>query len=188
MTGFRSTFGGAQELLGIKADITCLGKVIGGGFPVGAYGARAGIMDMVAPLGKVYQAGTLSGNPVAMAAGLATLKELKKQNPYQQFAERTNSLANTITAAAFEAEIPVTVNHFGSMISPFFTGQPVTDFQSAQTSDTNVFASFFWDMIKNGIFLPPSQFESWFLSTAMSTEDFSRLEQVVYQSIINLKK
>ncbi len=188
MTGFRAKFGGTQDLVGIKADITCLGKVIGGGFPVGAYGARAEIMDMVAPLGEVYQAGTLSGNPVAMAAGLATLTELQKQNPYQQFTGRTTSLAETMKAAADEAGIPVTVNAFGSMINPFFTAGEVTDFKSAQASDTRLFGKFFWQMIKNGVFLPPSQFESWFLSTALLEVEFERLEKIVYQSIINLKK
>ncbi len=188
MTGFRAKFGGTQDIVGIKADITCLGKVIGGGFPVGAYGARAEIMDMVAPLGEVYQAGTLSGNPVAMAAGLATLTELQKQNPYQQFSERTASLAGTMKAAANEAGIPLTINAFGSMINPFFTAGEVTDFKSAQTSDTGLFGKFFWQMINNGVFLPPSQFESWFLSTALPDVEFERLEQIVYQSLINLKK
>ncbi len=188
MTGFRSKFGGAQDLLGLEADITCLGKVIGGGFPVGAYGARAEIMDMVAPLGPVYQAGTLSGNPVAMAAGLATLKELQTQNPYETFNTRAASLAETISQAGKEAGLPVVVNHFGSMINPFFTEGEVTDFKTAQASDTQLFNRFFWQMINRGVFLPPSQFESWFLSTALTAAGFSQLQEIVYQSIINLKK
>lgn len=179
MTGFRSKFGGAQELLGVEADITCLGKVIGGGFPVGAYGARNEIMEMVAPLGGMYQAGTLSGNPIAMAGGISTLTELKKQNPYQQFEEVGARIEKCLLDTAKKYNIDVTVNRFGSMLNPFFTNRKVTNFEEAQTSDTKRFAIFFWEMIKNGVFLPPSQFEAWFLSSAMNEEDMVKVEKAI---------
>ncbi len=179
MTGFRSTFGGAQELLGVEADITCLGKVIGGGFPVGAYGARNEIMKMVAPLGEMYQAGTLSGNPIAMAAGIATLKELKKQNPYKQFEETAKILEVILTETAKKYNINLTVNRFGSMLNPFFTNTEVINFKEAQQSDTKKFAVFFWEMIHNGIFLPPSQFEAWFLSSALSEKDIKKTAEAI---------
>ncbi len=179
MTGFRSKFGGAQELLGITADITCLGKVIGGGFPVGAYGARNEIMEMVAPLGDMYQAGTLSGNPIAMAAGIATLTALKKQDPYEQFNETANVLERILLAKAKKYNVAIEVNHFGSMINPFFTDKAITNFQEAQQSDTKKFAIFFWEMINNGIFLPPSQFEAWFLSTVLSEKDIDKTEKAI---------
>jgi len=179
MTGFRSKFGGAQELLGIEADITCLGKVVGGGFPVGAYGARNEIMEMVSPLGDMYQAGTLSGNPIAMACGIATLKELKKQDPYKDFEKTATFLKRTLLSAAKENEIDLQVNSFGSMINPFFTKEKVIDFKSAQTSDTEKFKTFFWKMMENGVFLPPSQFEAWFLGTAMSQRDIYKVREAV---------
>jgi glutamate-1-semialdehyde 2,1-aminomutase len=179
MTGFRSKFGGAQELLGIKADITCLGKVIGGGFPVGAYGARNEIMQMVAPLGPMYQAGTLSGNPIAMACGIATLKELKKQDPYKDFEKTAAFLERAMLTAAKENGIDLQVNRFGSMINPFFTKTKVVDFKTAQTSDTKKFKTFFWKMMENGVFLPPSQFEAWFLATAMSKRDIYKVRSAI---------
>ncbi|NOQ91901.1 MAG: aminotransferase class III-fold pyridoxal phosphate-dependent enzyme, partial [Flavobacteriaceae bacterium] len=179
MTGFRSKFGGAQELLNIEADITCLGKVVGGGFPVGAYGARNEIMEMVSPLGEMYQAGTLSGNPIAMACGIATLKELKKQNPYKHFEKTAKHIEKILLEAAKENQIDLQVNRFGSMINPFFTKEKVTDFKTAQTSDTDKFKTFFWKMIENGVFLPPSQFESWFLSTKLSKKDLKKITKAV---------
>ncbi len=171
MTGFRSMFGGAQEVLGVEADITCLGKVIGGGFPVGAYGAKNEIMEMVAPLGGMYQAGTLSGNPIAMAGGISTLTELKRQHPYEQFEKVGAAIEHILLSAAEKYGVDLTVNRFGSMMNPFFTSVRVTNFDEAQTSDTKKFAVFFWEMIKNGVFLPPSQFEAWFLSSAITRED-----------------
>jgi glutamate-1-semialdehyde 2,1-aminomutase len=174
MTGFRSKFGGAQELFDVEADITCLGKVIGGGFPVGAYGARNEIMEMVAPLGGMYQAGTLSGNPIAMAAGIATLTELKKQNPYQYFEEIGSILEVILLEKAKEYGVDLVVNRYGSMLNPFFTKDPVTNFEEAQKSDTKKYAVFFWEMIRNGMFLPPSQFEAWFLSSAISEKDLKK--------------
>ena len=171
MTGFRSKFGGAQELLGVEADITCLGKVIGGGFPVGAYGAREEIMQMVSPLGEMYQAGTLSGNPIAMAAGISTLTELNKQNPYKKFDTDAQRIEEALLSSAKKYNVEVTVNRFGAMINPFFTDTKVSNFAEAQTSDTAKFAKFFWEMMRQGVFLPPSQFEAWFLSSALSEED-----------------
>jgi glutamate-1-semialdehyde 2,1-aminomutase len=176
MTGFRSHFGGTQELLGIEADITCLGKVIGGGFPVGAYGARNEIMENVAPLGGMYQAGTLSGNPIAMAAGISTLTELKKQNPYDKFNTVAQKLEEMLLTSAKKHGIDLVVNRFGSMINAFFTDKKIENFTDAQTSDTDMFAKFFWAMIENGVFLPPSQFEAWFLSSTITIKELKKLE------------
>jgi glutamate-1-semialdehyde 2,1-aminomutase len=188
MTGFRSKFGGAQELLGVEADITCLGKVIGGGFPVGAYGARNEIMQEVAPLGGMYQAGTLSGNPIAMAGGISTLTELKRQNPYDQFNETAATLENILLETAKKYEVDLVVNRFGSMMNPFFTKGKVTNFEEAQTSDTKKFAIFFWEMIKNGVFLPPSQFEAWFLSSAISNRDIKKIAVAVDKAMLAVSK
>ena len=183
MTGFRSKFGGAQELFDVEADITCLGKVIGGGFPVGAYGARNEIMEMVSPLGAMYQAGTLSGNPIAMASGIATLSELKKQNPYQKFDELAEKIEEFLLNSAKRYNVDVNVNRFGSMINPFFTKENVTDFETAQSSDTEKFGVFFWEMIHSGVFLPPSQFEAWFLSSELSDEDLNKIEIAIDNAI-----
>jgi glutamate-1-semialdehyde 2,1-aminomutase len=188
MTGFRSKFGGAQELLGVEADITCLGKVIGGGFPVGAYGARNEIMQEVAPLGGMYQAGTLSGNPIAMAGGISTLTELKRQNPYTQFNETACALENILLETAKKYNVDLVVNRFGSMMNPFFTKEKVTNFEEAQTSDTKKFAIFFWEMIKNGVFLPPSQFEAWFLSSAISEKDIKKIAAAVDKGMLAVSK
>jgi glutamate-1-semialdehyde 2,1-aminomutase len=183
MTGFRSKFGGAQELIGIEADITCLGKVIGGGFPVGAYGARNEIMENVAPLGGMYQAGTLSGNPIAMAAGISTLTELKRQNPYNKLNKIAERVESILLHAAKKYGVEITVNRFGSMMNPFFAKEEVTNFKDAQKCDTDKFAIFFWEMIKNGVFLPPSQFESWFLCSAMSDTDIKNFENAADTSM-----
>ncbi len=183
MTGFRSKFGGAQELLGIEADITCLGKVIGGGFPVGAYGARNEIMEMVAPLGPMYQAGTLSGNPIAMSCGIATLKTLKKRDPYQDFEKTAAFLERVLKDAAKLNGVDLQVNRFGSMLNPFFTKEKVVDFKTAQSSDTDKFKTFFWKMMENGVFLPPSQFEAWFLATAMTKRDMYKVKEVIYKAM-----
>lgn len=183
MTGFRSKFGGAQELIDLEADITCLGKVIGGGFPVGAYGARNEIMEMVAPLGDMYQAGTLSGNPIAMASGIATLKELKKQNPFDTFNKVARKIETILKEAAKVNNVALQVNRFGSMINPFFSKNTIVDFKTAQTSDTKKFKTFFWSMVQNGVFLPPSQFEAWFLSTALSNKDLKIIEKAIYAAM-----
>jgi glutamate-1-semialdehyde 2,1-aminomutase len=188
MTGFRSKFGGAQELLGVTADITCLGKVIGGGFPVGAYGARNEIMHEVAPLGGMYQAGTLSGNPIAMSGGIATLTELKKQNPYKKFEEIGSIIEVILLETAKKYNVDLVVNRFGSMMNPFFTKVKVTNFDESQTSDTKKFAVFFWEMIKNGVFLPPSQFEAWFLSSAISNKDIKIIAEATDKAMLAVSK
>ncbi|MBL4854614.1 MAG: glutamate-1-semialdehyde 2,1-aminomutase [Robiginitomaculum sp.] len=174
MSGFRAHYGGTQELLGVQADITCLGKVIGGGFPVGAYGARAEIMDKVAPLGDVYQAGTFSGNPISMSAGIATLRALKRQNPFDTFNETAKTLEDALKQSARRYKVDIAINRYGSMITPFFTKGSVSNFQHAQAADTQRYARFFWAMINNGIFLPPSQFEAWFLSSALTKTDIAK--------------
>jgi len=188
MTGFRSTFGGAQELFGVTADITCLGKVIGGGFPVGAYGARNEIMEMVAPLGGMYQAGTLSGNPIAMAAGIATLTELKRQDPYERMDEIAAILEVLLLENAKKYKIELVVNRFGSMINPFFVKNEVSNFEDALKSDTKKFAVFFWEMIKNGVFLPPSQFEAWFLSSELTEKDLKKTTTAIDAAMFAVSK
>ena len=187
MSGFRSKFGGAYEKIGLQADIICLGKVIGGGMPVGAYGARNEIMQMVSPLGEMYQAGTLSGNPIAMASGIATLKELKKQNPYLFFNKTAEKIEKFLIEAATKNEISIQVNRYGSMINVFFTDQSVTDFPSAQTANTTDFGIFFWEMMENGVFIPPSQFEAWFLSTTLSDKDLKKTEKAIFKAMEKVK-
>ena len=172
MTGFRVSFGGAQKLYGIKPDLTTLGKVIGGGLPVGAYGGPAEIMNKIAPLGPVYQAGTLSGNPLAMAAGLATLCQLR-DNPaiYSRLEELSGKLVNGVTQAAHEAGLKVTANRVGSMFTWFFCEGPVTNWTSAEKCDTAAFGKFHRNMLDAGVWLPPSQFEAAFLSAAHTPKD-----------------
>ena len=165
ISGFRASAGGAQEIFGIKPDLTCLGKIIGGGLPVGAYGGRAEIMDLVAPAGPVYQAGTLSGNPVAMTAGLWALQRLTPRL-YKDLARRGSMLASGLADAARAASVPLQVNAFGSLLTPFFTTTPVRDYDSALAADTGAYATFFRGMLSRGIYPPPSQFEAWFLSAA----------------------
>jgi glutamate-1-semialdehyde 2,1-aminomutase len=173
MTGFRLAFGGATELYNIKPDLTTLGKIIGGGLPVGAYGGSAKIMDMVAPLGPVYQAGTLSGNPLAMAAGITTLCQLKanREKLYQQLDGLAGKLVAGVLSAAKEAGVPMTSNRAGSMFTFFFTDKRVTDWESAATSDTARFGRFHTAMLDAGVWLPPSQFEAAFLSGAHTDGD-----------------
>ncbi len=170
MTGFRLGWGGAQGLFKIKPDLTCLGKIIGGGFPVGAFGGRKDLMEQIAPLGPVYQAGTLSGNPMAMAAGLATLKALKKKPPYEALEKTTADLASFLRAEAKKKKVPVQVNQVGSMFTVFFNPGPVTSYLSATDSDTKKFAVFFQSLLKNGVSMPPSQYEAAFVSTEHSAE------------------
>jgi glutamate-1-semialdehyde 2,1-aminomutase len=173
MTGFRVAFGGAQELYGIKPDMTTFGKIIGGGLPVGAYGGRREIMDMIAPLGPVYQAGTLSGNPLAMAAGLAMICELRNNRAaiYERLEKNSAMLVNMVLDAAREAGIPMTANRVGSMFTWFFTDRQVTDWDSAATSNTEQFGRYHRAMLEAGVWLPPSQFEAAFLSAAHTEED-----------------
>ena len=170
MTGFRLALGGVQELLGDSPDITALGKIVGGGLPVGAYGGRADIMKKIMPAGPVFQAGTNSGNPVSMAAGIATLKELKANPPYKRLDELGAKLEAGLRATATESGLPFQFNRIGSMWTLFFTGTPVSDYDTAKTCDTARFGRFFWAMMDRGIYLPCSQFEAAFLSASM-TED-----------------
>jgi glutamate-1-semialdehyde 2,1-aminomutase len=172
MTGFRVAFGGVQELTQIHPDLTTLGKIIGGGLPVGAFGGRAEIMDKLAPLGPVYQAGTLSGNPLAMAAGIATLTHLEQNRTaiYTQLDHTAAAVANGVAQAAAEAGIPLTTNRQGAMFTWFFTPNPVHDFATAESADTRRFAAFHRGMLDRGIWLPPSQFEAAFLGTAHTTD------------------
>jgi len=174
ISGFRAAFGGAQEHYGIKADVTCLGKIIGGGLPVGAYGGKKEIMEKVAPLGGVYQAGTLSGNPLAMTAGIETLDLLKSKKNYQDLRKKTAYLAQGILKSGEERGISITVNHATGLLTVFFTEGPVTDYETAKTSDTTKFGRFFIQMMEQGIYLPPSQFEAWFVSLAHTQKDLDR--------------
>jgi glutamate-1-semialdehyde 2,1-aminomutase len=172
MTGFRVAFGGAQELYSIRPDLTTLGKIIGGGLPVGAYGGPAEIMDLVAPLGPMYQAGTLSGNPLAMAAGHAQIRYLRDHKEiYSQLENLGAQLVAGVAAAAKDAGVPMTYNRVGSMFTWFFTPGPVTGWESAARSDVDAFARFFRAMLENGVYLPPSQFEAAFLSAAHSDKE-----------------
>ena len=172
MTGFRVARGGAQQLYGIRPDLTTLGKIIGGGLPVGAYGGRAEIMDCVAPEGPVYQAGTLAGNPLAVAAGIAVLEELSRRtNIYPELETRTRHLAEGLMDAAHKAHVPVCLNRVGSMFTLFFTPGPVVDFETASAADRERFAAFFRAMLERGILLPPSQFEAAFVSAAHTDRD-----------------
>ncbi|HSE98055.1 MAG TPA: glutamate-1-semialdehyde 2,1-aminomutase [Blastocatellia bacterium] len=165
ITGFRVAYGGAQALHGVKPDLTCLGKIIGGGLPAGAFGGRADVMDRVSPLGGVYQAGTLSGNPLAISAGLAMLRLLKDKDPYDELERLSAKLERGFRDAAGEAGISTTINRVGSMMTAFFTEGPVTDWESAKQSDTELYARFFRAMLEEGIYLAPSQFECAFVST-----------------------
>jgi glutamate-1-semialdehyde 2,1-aminomutase len=171
MTGFRVAYGGAQGRFGIKPDLTTLGKIIGGGMPVGAYGGRADVMRSVSPLGPVYQAGTLSGNPLAMSCGLATLRLLKQQNPYLQLERETGRLVEGLSLAARAAGLPHSVAHVGSMFTLFFHDAPVTNYTVATRCDTQRFSRYFWGMIERGVYLPCSQFEANFVSAAHAPGD-----------------
>jgi glutamate-1-semialdehyde 2,1-aminomutase len=173
ITGFRVAKGGAQGLFGIEPDLTCLGKIIGGGLPVGAYGGRADLMDQVAPAGPVYQAGTLAGNPLAMTAGLWTLRQLTDRL-YEQMAAHASALAAGLAEAAREAGLVLQVNGFGSVLTPFFSSQPVRDYRSALQSDTHAYGLFFKGLIAGGVYPPPSQYEAWFLSGAHTRRDIDR--------------
>jgi len=166
MTGFRLSHGGAQQLFGDSPDLTILGKIVGGGYPVGAYGGRADIMKKIMPAGPVFQAGTLSGNPVAMAAGVATLKELKENPPYAKLEQLSAAIEKGLRSAASEAGIPHQFNRVGSMWTLFFTPTPVVDLDTAKTSDPAYFGRFFWKMMDRGVYLPCSQYEAAFTSAA----------------------
>jgi len=176
MTGFRVTLGGAQQWYGVKPDLTTLGKIIGGGLPVGAFGGKREMMELLSPVGPVYQAGTLSGNPLAMAAGLATLRMLKEENPYPELERKSALLAESFSENINRSDIKANQTRVGSMLCLFFTQKEVTDYETAITSDTKAFAHYFREMLDRGIYLAPSQFEAMFVSAAHSDED---LEQTI---------
>lgn len=174
MTGFRVARGGAQELYGVTPDLTTLGKIVGGGLPVGAYGGRRDLMAQVAPEGPVYQAGTLSGNPLAVAAGIACLRELSRPGQYGKLETLTRRLAEGLKEAAVQAGVPLTVNRVGSMWTAFFTNEPVFDYTTAKRADTARYARFFHHLLDAGVYLPPSQFEAAFVSLAHTEGDVDR--------------
>ncbi|MCJ7490827.1 MAG: glutamate-1-semialdehyde 2,1-aminomutase [Dehalococcoidia bacterium] len=173
ITGFRVAYGGAQSLYGITPDLTCLGKIIGGGLPVGAYGGRREVMQMLAPNGPVYQAGTLSGNPLAMAAGLATLRELQSPGFYERLDALSAKLVESVARAAKSAGVSLWLNRVGTMRTPFFVDAPVTDYASARRSDTKLYARFFHAMLERGVYLAPSQFETVFISSAHTEREIA---------------
>ena len=183
ITGFRSAHGGAQRLFGIEPDLTTMGKIIGGGLPVAAYGGRAEIMEMVAPLGPVYQAGTLSGNPLAMRAGLATLPKLAAAGFYEDLNRKAGRLADGLRAALKESGVAGSVNAVGSLMTMFFTGDAVTDYSGAKKSDTKIYAAFFREMLSRGVFIAPSQFEALFVSAAHSDADIERMIEAAGESL-----
>jgi glutamate-1-semialdehyde 2,1-aminomutase len=186
ISGFRVHYGGAQALYGVTPDLTVLGKIIGGGLPVGAYGGRRDIMDLIAPAGPVYQAGTLSGNPLAVTAGLATLKQLRAKNLYKQLEERSATLARGVADEAQRAGIALTQTRVGSMLTSFFAQEPVVDWNSAKKADTKRYGLFFHGMLEQGIYLAPSQFEAVFLSTAHTSADIEktiRAARVAFKSL-----
>jgi len=183
ITGFRVAYGGAQELYGVRPDLTCLGKIIGGGLPVGAYGGRRDVMDHVAPLGAVYQAGTLSGNPLAVAAGLATLKALEDRKAYPRLEALGAQLERGLRDAADKAGVPVTVNRVGSMLTGFFCEGPVRDYADAKTADTARYARFYHGMLDRGVYLAPSQFEAAFVSLAHSDDDLDHAARAAAEAM-----
>jgi len=187
MTGFRVDYHCAQGYYGVTPDLTCLGKVIGGGLPVGAYGGKAEIMARVAPSGPIYQAGTLSGNPLAMTAGYETLAQLTPET-YKEFAKKADKLEDGILALSKQYDVPLTVNRAGSMIGFFFTNEEVTNYEKAKTSNLDYFAAFYREMADNGVFLPPSQFEGLFLSTAHSDADIEKTLEAIEKSFSAIKK
>ena len=187
ITGFRLRYGGVQTMLDVQPDLTCLGKVIGGGLPVGAYGGRRDIMEMVAPQGPVYQAGTLAGNPLAMTAGITTLRLLADGVAYRRLEASAVSLEDGLRRAAGETETPVRVNRAASMLTVFFTAEPVTDFASARRSDTERYAAFFRQMLARGIFLPPSQFEAMFVSLAHGDDEIRQTIEAARESLAGIR-
>ncbi|HSF07649.1 MAG TPA: glutamate-1-semialdehyde 2,1-aminomutase [Methylomirabilota bacterium] len=186
ITGFRVAYGGAQALYGVRPDLTCLGKIIGGGLPVGAYGGRRDVMAHVAPLGGVYQAGTLSGNPLAVAAGLATLRVLRQGDPYGQLERAGAQLERGLRMAAEKVGIPLTVNRVGSMLTGFFTDGPVMDYASARGADTARYARYFHAMLSRGVYVAPSQFEAAFVSLAHTEADLAAAEAAAADALAAL--
>lgn len=188
MTGFRLAFGGAQQLFNIRPDITCLGKILGAGLPVGAFGGRKDVMRHVAPLGSVYQAGTLSGNPLAMTAGLALLQALRKKNPYALLDDATSKLCSFIREEAKKSNIPVHVNQAGSMFTVFFSENPVHNYFSATQSHTKLYARFFHGLLEQGVYFPPSQFEAAFVSTAHTPRLINKTKQAISRVFSSMKE
>ena len=186
ITGFRIAYGGAQALYGVAADITCLGKIIGGGLPVGAFGGSRRIMEMVAPLGPMYQAGTLSGNPLAVSAGVATLRALERPGVYERLESLTSQLVEALERAAQETKRPVTVNRVGSMFTPFFTPGPVRTQTQVEDSDTGQYSRFFHGMLERGVYLAPSQYEAGFLSLAHTEEDVEKTADAARDTLRDL--
>lgn len=183
ITGFRIQYGSIQDVVGVKADLTCLGKIIGGGFPIGACGGKARLMDQLAPTGQIYQAGTLSGNPVCVAAGIATLKLLKSKGLYSALDTATKTLCTGIQKALLERHIEQTINRVGSMFTVFFNPGPVTGYASATKSDTQMYARFHNAMLREGVYLPPSQFEACFISTQHKQKDIDRTIKAIHAAI-----
>ncbi|MCB0744797.1 MAG: aminotransferase class III-fold pyridoxal phosphate-dependent enzyme, partial [Ignavibacteriae bacterium] len=188
MTGFRVAKGGAQEILGVTPDLTTFGKIIGGGLPVGAFGGKAEIMNKIAPVGPIYQAGTLSGNPLAMSAGFAALSHIKNNpNIYDLLEEKSSYLANGFAKNLEKIGKNYSMNRIGSMMCMFFTEEKVDDFQSAVKSDTQLYGKYFHKMLDQGIYLAPAQFEALFVSTAHSKEDLDKTIKAHYNSLIEIQ-
>lgn len=183
MTGFRLAYGGAQELFNIKPDLTCLGKIIGGGLPIGAYGGNKEIMKLIAPEGPVYQAGTLSGNPLAVAAGIAALKSLKKPGVYRRLERSAADLTEGIRKVSSETGVPLEVNRVGSMFTVFFASTPITDFQSAKSSNVEYYGKFFHALLERGVYFAPSQFEACFISLAHKRKDIALTLQAIREAL-----
>jgi len=187
ISGFRVAYGGAQAVFGITPDLTCLGKIIGGGLPVGAYGGKREIMEMMAPVGSVYQAGTLSGNPLAMTAGIETLKAINQPEVYQHLEQATSRLEEGITKAASSSGVSIKISRFGSLLTIFFTASEVFDYETAATADTKLFGRFFQQLLEKGIYWPPSQFEAAFISLAHSDEDIDKTIEAIGQALNNIQ-
>jgi len=186
ITGFRISLGGAQEYYNIQPDLTTLGKILGGGMPIGAFGGKKEIMENIAPEGEVYQAGTLSGNPVAMAAGLSTVRILKRIRPYSELDKRSRYFTEKVSQILKEKGIVHTYNRVGSMFTFFFTEEPVTNYEQAKKADTRLFAKFFKALLRNGVLIPPSQFEAWFLSTSHSPEILNQALEKIEKAVKEL--
>jgi len=186
ITGFRLNYGSVSKIYNIVPDIIVLGKIIGGGMPIGLYGGRKDIMEVVAPIGNVYQAGTFSGNLISVISGIKTLNILKNLNPYNELEIKTKELVNFIYEVSKEKGIEIRINHIGSMFSIFFTNKDVIDYETAKTTNTEIYKKFFWNLIKNNIYPPPSNFEVWFLSTAHSYDDIERTKEAIRRAFYEI--